>query len=74
MEVGLCKNCAFYKMPMDGFGGCGNPIVVGSNHVNTWISPDNPVPETPPQAYVAGYDWDGVCFDENFGCIHFVSK
>jgi len=66
-----CKNCRFYKMELDGFGGCGNPNVVGSSHVNTWLSPEIPVLDTLPSVWVEGDEYDGVGFSPDFGCIHF---
>lgn len=69
-----CKNCKFYKMDGDGFNGCGNVKVVGSSHVNTWISPKNPVQHSSPLVWVEGDEWDGVGFSPDFGCIHFENK
>ena len=71
-----CRNCKFYDMEGSGFGnyGCGNPKVVGSSHVNTWISPKNPVPDESPRVFAVGDEFDGVGFSPDFGCIYFENK
>jgi len=71
-----CKNCKFYNQVESGFGdyGCGNPKVVGSSHVNTWISPKNPVPDESPRVFAVGEEWEGVGFSPDFGCIFFEIK